>query len=641
MGVGCLIEPVSRAGRVDLEKIVGQVQQADLHPITILVREFAQNSWDARNPDNDDPVRFEVDGFELDPLQLMALNEEVFVDLETSGVTYLSRFLLSRRHQKVRALVLSDWNTIGLEGVTDPRVVDPHHPEGKSAWTSYLHDIGAGQSVAAGHGGRYGMGRTSAYGVSKLRTIIVYTRTRLGGAREESRLIAVSIGGKDKTGDTRLTGRVWWGDVQGELAHPIVGSEADRIATSIGFKIRKPGDLGLSVMVLEPSILDPTTNEGTFEHAMHLVADGIMWNLWPKYETAARSMEFTVRLNGKVIPVPSPNDHPILREFVDLGKTVRRWGKRGRSQPRSRSGLITIHEIKYYNDLLGYLALKPFATQPDPSVDEERLRQLGGIAAPASHVLLMRSPELVVDYLKINAPVEAPTNVIGMFIPINVDAVDEAFALAEPVAHDRWQLANIPEDEETARGYVRTALRKLEQHFQEFVRQHAPDDEDDTEAEFLERSSRTLTQYLMPPRKQGSKGSTGGGTTTVGDSKAGQVVCVGSKPEYSKGSFSTLWIGEWRPKRVAPGPVRLRLEARPVGQNSNRVQPAESNRPEIVVDRLLEIVEVTADANVTHISREIVELDLSDSSKSSVIELRIGRSETVGVELKVTVGVDT
>ena len=641
MGVGCLIEPVSRAGRVDLDKIVGQVQQADLHPITILVREFAQNSWDARNPDNDDPVRFEVEGFELDPLQLMALNDEVFVDLGTSGVKYLSRFLLSRRHQKVRALVLSDWNTIGLEGVTDPRVVDPYHPKGKSAWTSYLHDIGAGQSEAAGHGGRYGMGRTSAYGVSKLRTIIVYTRTRPGGTREESRLIAVSIGGKDRDGDARLTGRVWWGDVEGELAHPIVGSEADRIAASIGFKKRKPGDLGLSVMVLEPSTLDPRTNDGTLESVMHLVADGIMWNLWPKYETSARSMEFTVRFNGEAIPVPSPSDHPILREFVDLGKTVRRWGRRGSSPPRSKSGLITLYPITYHSVLLGHLAIKPFAMQRDPSVDEERLRQIGGIAVPTSHVLLMRSPELVVNYLKINAPVEEPTNVIGMFIPVNVDAVDEAFALAEPVAHDRWHLSSIPEDEETARGYVRTALRKIETHFQDFVRQHAPDDDNNDEAEFLERSARTLTQHLMPPRQQGSKGSTGGGPTTLVDTKAGQVVCVGSKPEYSKGSFSNRWSGEWRPKRVAPGPVRLRLEARPVGQTSNRVKPAESNRPEIVVDRLLEIVEVTAAADVIRISREIVELDLADSSKSSAIELKIGRSETVGVELKVTVGVDT
>lgn len=625
------VERVPTAGRFNIERIVQQVNQADLHPLAILIREFAQNSWDARSPDTDRPVRFEIDGFELNADQRMVLTEDVFTDLEDSGVLGLRRILKTNKNNKIRAIVLSDWETVGLGGVTDPRQVDP---SGKSAWSSYLHDIGSGQSEAAGHGGRYGMGRTSAYGVSKVKTIVVYTRTRDGeSGREQSRLVAVSIGGNPTAGSERLTGRVWWGKIEDDLAEPIVGMHADRIARDIGFKPRREGELGLSVMVIDPSYTN-ATGEGTFEESMELIAESVLWNLWPKFVTNARSMEIVVRLEGHEIPIPDPSDHPILNEFIELGAAVRRWGKPGRAKPKKIVG-INCEPITYRKELLGYLALKAFVHPKDKAADIERLRQLGGITTPANHVLLMRSPELVVEYRSMKTETEEPFNLVGMFVPINESAIDEAFALAEPVAHDRWHEANIPEERSQERGYVKTTLRRIEQLFDSAVKQLAAQHGAETETEHLKRASRELSEHLLP-RRATSKPREPQPPAPVLKTSAGQLVQTGARPDFSGGRFLTIWEAEWRPKQMDPGPVVLAIEVAPVGQSTNRVTRAERGG-EVAIDRHLRIEDVTANGEIIQNAPEKVEIQLANPSNPSNIALAIERSETIGVAVKVSV----
>src|SRR5262245_20870155 len=55
-----------------------------LDPLTVLIRETAQNSWDARLPGS--TVRFAVDGFTLDDDQWSALAFDVFGDVPEEGL---------------------------------------------------------------------------------------------------------------------------------------------------------------------------------------------------------------------------------------------------------------------------------------------------------------------------------------------------------------------------------------------------------------------------------------------------------------------------------------------------------------------------------------------------------------------------
>lgn len=644
MSLQLFIEQVPPAGRFEVDRIVEQVNQCRLHPLAVLVREFAQNSWDARNPGSTDPVRFVVDGFDLGDPQVASLRDEVFVDVEDSGVDGLAK-LLRARSGRLSALVISDWNTIGLGGVLDPRRVDP---SGRSAWTSYLHDIGTGQSDAANNGGRYGMGRTSAYGVSEARTIVVYTRTRVDGGALESRLIAVSIAGRpmSREGDRRLTGRVWWGRRAGDYAKPVVGPEADRIAESIGFVRRRGEELGLAVMIIEPRLVEVERMPSSLPSTMTMIAESILWNLWPKYQTKGRSMTFTVRCNGSEVPVADPKTDPIIGQFVELGESVRRWGKNGSAAPRPARGVV-VKPIQHHSTLVGHLALKSFIRPPDRGgASEDRLRQVGAVGAPVNHVLLMRQPELVVDYREARSAVDEPHNVIGVFIPVNNERVQTAFARAEPVSHDRWSESNIPEEQTEARSMVRTALRKIDEEFKRYVTQHVNPSGDDGEAQLLKIATREVTASILPPamapRRKGGKGGGGGKVT----GQAGSIAFLGAVPGHSNGRFITTWRCRWDPR--SPGSddhahgdreVRVRIEAVPAGQASNW-SPIDPKKPElgrIATDPNLEIKSVDRSVKLERVAPETVVVRIPSASGSREMAFEIVRSESVGVEVKVSI----
>jgi hypothetical protein len=645
MTLQLFIEQVPPAGRFEVDRIVEQVNQCRLHPLAVLVREFAQNSWDARRSDSSAPVRFSVDGFDLGDSQVASLRDDVFVEVEGSGVDGLAK-LLRRRSGGLSALVISDWNTIGLGGVLDPRQVDP---SGRSAWTSYLHDIGTGQDDAASNGGRYGMGRTSAYGVSEARTIVVYTRTRANGGALESRLIAVSIAGRSRSreGDRRLTGRVWWGRKAGDFAKPLVGAEADRIAERIGFVRRRGEDLGLSVMIIEPKLVEGDGVPASLQSTMSMIAESILWNLWPKYQTKGRPMSFSVTCNGRQIAVADPRDHPVLSHFVELGESVRRWGKNGVAAPRSRRGVV-IKPILHHSTVVGHLALKAFIGPPNRGgASEDRLRQVGAVGSPVNHVLLMRRPELVVDY-RGNPGVEAPHNVIGVFIPVNNERVQTAFARAEPVSHDRWSELNIPEEQTEYRSMVRTALRKVDDEFKRFVAQHVNPAGDDGEAQLLKIATRELTASILPPalsrsRKGGKGGGAGGGV----NGEAGSVMFVSAVPGHRDGRFITTWRGRWVPRQAGSGErtdggvgVDIKVEAVPVGQSSNWV-PIDPKKPELgrfASDPNLEIKSIDRSMKVKRIAPEIIVVEIPPESGPRDLEFEILRSESIGVDVRVSIG---
>jgi hypothetical protein len=173
MTLDCVVERVSEVGRNNLESLQQQVVRSSLNNLTILVREFAQNSWDARRKGLD-PL-FSVDGIHLTRDQSEILAEHVFAGHATAGTPALSKWLKSRRRNQLNALVISDWNTIGLGGNLDPRVAEG---DDRSHWTAYLHDLGVGQE-GPNKGGRYGVGRTSSFSVSEVSAIVVYTRALL------------------------------------------------------------------------------------------------------------------------------------------------------------------------------------------------------------------------------------------------------------------------------------------------------------------------------------------------------------------------------------------------------------------------------------------------------------------------------
>src|SRR5262249_29450473 len=119
---------------------------------------------------------------------------------------------------------------------------------------------------------------------------------------------------------------------------------------------------------------------------------------------------------------------------------------------------------------VGLLALTRFPAQARVERDEGEDEETGnGPSAAfeglAHHIVLLRDPELVVDYDEGLETLSIGTEWAGVFKAD--EAVDDAFARAEPPTHDAWESKLVPAGRE--RRYVHFALLGLREEAERFV----------------------------------------------------------------------------------------------------------------------------------------------------------------------------
>jgi hypothetical protein len=244
-------------------KVLGKPR---LDPLSVLVRETVQNSWDAKRFDRE-TVDFAMDCWRLEDEQLRTMRHEVFTGLPPEGI--LLGQVLDR--EEVSALVISDRGTVGLTGP-----VRADYPvAGRSDFIDLVFNMGQPRDVAGG-GGTYGFGKTISYIISEASTCILYTRTRVE-AELQSRLIAVAVGKQYATDARRFTGTHWWGVASEDRVEPLTGDDADRLARALGFPAFEDQDTGLSILILAPRL-----NGSTPRQTMNFLANSLTWNFWPK-----------------------------------------------------------------------------------------------------------------------------------------------------------------------------------------------------------------------------------------------------------------------------------------------------------------------------------------------------------------------
>ena len=141
--------------------------------LNLLIRETAQNSWDARlMPDEDDTVpRFEVRYRKLGPKVRDILQWNVFGrgssdNLDLAGVL---------RDPNLDALEISDRGTKGLGGPTTNE--KPVNSAQVNNYARFVLTIGAPPAQRSS-GGTYGFGKTASYLASRCSTIVIWSRFR-------------------------------------------------------------------------------------------------------------------------------------------------------------------------------------------------------------------------------------------------------------------------------------------------------------------------------------------------------------------------------------------------------------------------------------------------------------------------------
>ncbi|WP_243058318.1 hypothetical protein [Nocardioides sp. SR21] len=442
-------EPKPPTGGLAAEGFYKLLGRPRLDPLTVLVRETAQNSWDARLQ-NDLPVDFSIQGWVLDDKERRALRDRVFVDAGRVKGTSLAAEL---SHPVLLGLYITDRNTKGLGG---PLQADQADAQNIYDWVDFVLNVG--EANTQGHtGGTYGFGKTISYVVSGANAVVIHSRTMYRG-RIQTRLIACAIGEKFARGGKLFTGRHWWGETGDEAPLPVTGAEADRIATAIGMPAFDEGETGTNLLVVAPDLGGRTP-----EQAMRFITESVTWHLWPKLtprKGRADPMTIHVTWNGEPVPIPRPEDRPPLHGFAQAFRAVLD-GEVAKDVPGLKVDPIQCLRPKAR---VGTLATLPLIHRDRVQVDDghdpddpDSPRAAAAITGVCHHVALLRTPELVVDYLEGPPPPEGGTEWAGVFRA--EDDQDKHFAPAEPPTHDSWNPELLPKGQ--GRTIVNVGLREI------------------------------------------------------------------------------------------------------------------------------------------------------------------------------------
>ncbi|MFC9611992.1 hypothetical protein [Streptomyces sp. NPDC056938] len=400
-----------------------------------MVRESAQNSWDARVVPPAGPVEYGIDMWTVGPAHAGAWRELLLDGAPSRVETFPLRETLGRG--PVRVLAVSDRGTRGLGGPT--RADDAVGPD--RDFVSFIRNIGEPRDTALG-GGTYGFGKGIFYLLSRAGTVLVHSRTRTASGSYETRLIGCTLWNSyvaaERDGDRRYTGRHWWGDTSGEVVEPLVDRDAESIAQRLGLRRFDSEETGTTVVVIDPN-LDDLTPAATADY----LAETITWHLWPKMISTGGNppaMRFSVTCDGLEHNVPDPRETRPLNMFVAAYETMA--GSNG-------SDLQCLKPKRH----LGRLGL---VKRIMPPLEPSRAARMLDIENLIHHVCLMRPAELVVTYRPGPKPPSVNQGYAGVFRAD--ESMDEIYAKAEPPTHDAWNPQSLERPEST---FVGTTFRRI------------------------------------------------------------------------------------------------------------------------------------------------------------------------------------
>ncbi|MGW6095165.1 hypothetical protein ACWFRK_12495 [Streptomyces sp. NPDC055157] len=431
---GWYSQPYPPEGASAAEGIRNQLGRPELDLLTILVRESAQNSWDARIPGSSAPVDYRIDLWTVGPAHAGAWRELLLDGAPAERSSFPLHETL--RRGSIQVLAVSDRGTRGLGGPTRADAF-----ESERDFVSFIRNIGEPRDNALG-GGTYGFGKGIFYLLSKAGTILVHSRCRTPGGGYETRLIGCTLWNSyvatGSGGNRRHTGRHWWGDISGDVVEPLIDQDADAVARRLGLRTFGSEETGTMVV-----IIDPILDELAPTEAADYLAETITWHLWPKMvSTGGRpaDMRFSVTCDGVEYPVPDPRELRPLNMFVAAFEKM--TGPDGSK--------LNCNRPKRY---LGRLGLEKRIMPP---LEPSRASRMVDIEELVHHVCLMRPAELVVTYRPGPKPPSMNQGYAGVFRAD--ETMDEIYAKAEPPTHDAWNPQSLERPEST---FVQTTFRRI------------------------------------------------------------------------------------------------------------------------------------------------------------------------------------
>lgn len=448
--------PTGNIGGTGFQNLLGRPSQGLL---TTVLREALQNSVDAALAGF--PTEVLIRTRELNESQLQTLRATLPVPShDKSSLASILDIVSSGR---VRVLEICDFATTGLSGPT--RADEASSSEAQN-FVNFMRNVGIARGSGDQTGGTYGYGKSSLYAMSRCATILVDTSTRHQGHRIR-RFMAAHLGEDFEKSERRYTGRHWWGiysqeRVQGrqETIEPLEGEEAAELARLLGMPERKDIDeqMGTSIMMLDPLLEeddeDANENDGPPLSLEEQLVEEVLWNFWPRMTKCTereRRLEVRLVVDGRAVELPCPEEFPPLDLFAAALKRIRSGSDEH------------ITKIKRYSTNVGNLAIvNGLALERTGVAQNPRSR----FHAHSARVALMRPVDLVVRYEEGRKLPDNKYEWGGVFRCMEEPKIEDAFARAEPPAHDDWIPENLPSG--PSRSIVKVALREIREQVRKY-----------------------------------------------------------------------------------------------------------------------------------------------------------------------------
>lgn len=419
-------------------------------PAHVLAREAIQNSVDAGNG-NKVRVRFRSDS-------LSGARKATFVEaagladiaartgeLKLTGPNCLHT--LDKPRSAIPLLYVEDYNAVGLSGEA--------HDKNSNFYRLLLSlgDRSEVRTAQGSRGGSYGFGKSVYSSSSAIRTIFAYTRFEADDGTEVTRVFGCGYFVSHDFEKAAYSGRAWLGSEQRAdklgrvVVDPLENAAADALARKLGFTIRKDGEVGTSILIVDAAVDTETVIRGVEE----------WW--WPRLEDG--KLDVDIQDSDGTFHYPKPKKNEALRPFIEAFEIAK-----GRAAPKAgnQQKLAAFNrEDGIAMGTCGFVVVPVAKDGITLVVPGDRLNS----------VALIREPQMVVAYHVVS---QALPSVVGVYLAPDEKSVEAILRKSEPPAHDRWDpdSTNLRDDTDKNQKTVRNILGRIQRALRQFQGEASP-----------------------------------------------------------------------------------------------------------------------------------------------------------------------